>query len=61
MELGEAVRVLAPVKGTAINNDTAYRSAMASDPLGGGVNDNIDAVVDGTTKEPGTAKGVVAL
>lgn len=61
VELGKPIWVTAPVKGATVDNDATNRGAVAADPFGGRVNDNVYAVVDGTTEVSGTAKGVVAL
>lgn len=58
-ELGEAVAVLAPVELAGVNNDTANGGAVAANPLGGGVDDNVGTVVNGTDKVASSAKGVV--
>ena len=61
VELGKSIGVTAPVKGATIDDDATYRGAVAANPFGGRVNDNVYAVIDGTTEVSGTAKGVVAL
>ena len=58
-ELGEAFAVLAPVELARVDNDTANGGAVAANPLGGGVDDNVGAVVDGTDKVTSSTKGVV--
>ena len=35
VELGEPICVTAPVKGATIDDDAAYRGAVAADPFGG--------------------------
>ncbi len=45
---GEArVSALRPVKPTTIDDNTADRSAVAADPFGAGVHDNVGTVLDG--------------
>lgn len=61
VELGEPIWVTAPVKGATVDNDAAYRGAVAADPLGGRVNDDVYPVVDGTTEVSSTAKSIIAL
>lgn len=61
MELGEAVFVLEPVKLARVDDDTADGGAVAADPLGGRVDDNIGAVVDGADVVTTSTKGVVNL
>lgn len=61
VELGEPIWVTAPVKGATVDDDAAYRGAVAADPFGGRVNDDVYPVVDGTTEVSSTAKGIIAL
>ena len=61
VELGEPICVTAPVKGATVDDDAAYRGAVAADPFGGRVNDDVYTVVDGRTEVSSTAKGVIAL
>ena len=61
MKLGESIRVTAPIERAAVDDNTAHSGAVASDPLSGRMDNNIYAMVDGTTKITGTAKGIVTL
>lgn len=61
VELWEPITVLAPIEGATIDNDAADRSAMATNPFGGGVHDDVDPVFNGTTEVSRTAKRIVAL
>ena len=47
-----------PVEGTAVHDDAAQAGAVAADELGGGVNDDISAVLQGPD-QVGGAEGVV--
>ena len=51
----------APVKLATVDDDTANCSAVAAYPFGGGVNNDVCSVVDGTTEVASTAKGIIAL
>ena len=58
---GSDVAVLAaglPVKFAAVHDDAAQRGAVAADELGGRVDDDVRAVLDGTDEVRG-AKGVI--
>lgn len=59
--LRETSAVLAPVKLARVDNHTSNSCAMAADPLGGRVDDNIGSVVDRAEKEAASTKGVVNL
>jgi hypothetical protein len=61
VELGEAVGVLEPVKLARVDDDTADGGAVSTDPLGGRVDDNIGAVVDGADVVTTSTEGVVNL
>ena len=61
MELGKPTWMTAPVKSATIDDNAAYRGTMAADPFGGRVNDDVDAMFDGTTEVSSTAKGIIAL
>ncbi|KAB8760612.1 hypothetical protein FH972_026604 [Carpinus fangiana] len=58
-KLGEALAVGAPVELAAVDDDAADGGAVAANPLGGRVDDNVGAVVDGAHKVAAGAKGVV--
>lgn len=60
-ELGEAGAVLAPVELARVDDDAADGCAVAADPLGGRVDDNVGAVVDGSDEVTASAKGIVDL
>lgn len=60
-KLREARGVGAPVKLAAVDNDTADRGAVAANPLGCGVHDNVGAVVNRAQEVTTSAKGVVDL
>lgn len=60
-ELGEAGRVLAPVELAAVDNDTGDGSAVAADPLGGGVDDDIGTMLNGSDEVATGTEGVVNL
>ena len=61
VELGEPLWVTAPIKVATVDNDAANCSAVAAYPFGGGVNNDVCPVVDGTTEVASTAKGIIAL
>lgn len=61
VHLGEAGGVLAPVELAGVDDDTADGGAVTSDPLGGGVDDDISAVVDGSNEVTASTEGVVDL
>ena len=61
VHLREAVGVLAPVKLARVDNDTTNGGTMATNPLGGRVNDDIGTMVDGSDKVTASTKGVVDL
>lgn len=58
-ELREARGVLAPVELARVDNDTADGGAVAADPLGGRVDNNVGAVLDGLAEVAAGTKGVV--
>lgn len=60
-ELGESLAVLAPVKLAGVDDDTSNGGSVAADPLGGRVNDDVGAVVDGANKVSTGTKSVVNL
>ena len=60
-ELRESRRVLAPVELARVDDDAADGGAVAADPLGGRVDDDVCAVVDGADEVAPGAKGVVDL
>ena len=57
----EAGGVLAPVEVAAVDNDAADGGAVAADPLGGAMDDDIGAVGDGAAEETSGAECVVDL
>lgn len=57
--LREARGVGAPVEVSAVDDDAADGGAVAADPFGGGVHDDVDAVVEGAAEVAACAKGVV--
>ena len=59
--LGEALGVLAPVELAAVDDDARNGRAVAADPLGRRVHDDVGAVVDGTDEIAAGTKGVVDL
>lgn len=59
--LREAVGVLAPVELAAVDDDAADGGAVAADPLGRGVDDDVGAVVDGAHEVAAGTEGVVDL
>lgn len=60
-ELRESLAVLAPVKLAGVDDDTSNGGSVAADPLGGRVNDDVGAVVDGADKVSTGTKSVVNL
>lgn len=60
-KLWEAGTVLAPVKLARVDNHAANGGAVATNPLGSGVNNDVGAVIDGTDEVTSCAKGVVNL
>ena len=60
-KLREARGVGAPVKLAAVDNDAADGGAVAANPLGGRVHDNVGAMVDGAQEVTTSAKCVVDL
>jgi hypothetical protein len=60
-ELGEAGSVLAPIELAAVDDDTANGGAVAADPLGGRVDDDVGAVLNGADKVAASTEGVVDL
>lgn len=61
VELGESVGVLEPVKLARVDDDTANGGAVAANPLGGRVDDDISTVVDGADEVTASTEGVVNL
>lgn len=59
VELGEAGGVLAPVELARVDDDTADGGAVAADPLRGGVDDDVGAVLDGADEVAASTEGVV--
>lgn len=60
-ELGEAGGVLAPVELAAVDDDAADGGAVAADPLGCALDDDIRAVVDRADEVAAGTEGVVNL
>lgn len=60
-ELREPRCVLAPVELAAVDDDTADGGAVATDPLGRAVHDNVRAVVDRAGKVSTGTEGIVNL
>lgn len=60
-ELGESSGVLAPVEFTAVDDDAGNGGAVAADPFGCAVDDDIGAVIDGTGEVAACSEGVVDL
>lgn len=60
-ELGEPGAVLTPVELARVDDDSADGCAVAADPLGGRVNDNVGAVVNGSDEVAASAKGIIDL
>lgn len=50
-----------PLELAAVDDDAADGGAVAADPLGGGVDDDVGAVLDGADEVASRAKGVVDL
>lgn len=61
VHLGEAGSVLAPVELAGVDDDTTNGSAVAANPFGGGVDDDVSTVVDGSDEVATSTKGVVDL
>lgn len=61
VHLGEPGGVLAPVELARVDDDTANSGAVAANPLGGGVNDDVSTVINGSDEVATSAKGVVDL
>ena len=59
--LGETAGVLAPVELAAVNDDASNGSTVAANPLGGGVDDDICAMLDGSDEVSTCTEGVVDL
>ena len=53
--------MLAPIKFSRVNDHASNGGAMASDPLGGAVDDNVGAMVDRAAEKPTSSKGIVNL
>lgn len=60
-ELRESSGVLAPVEFTAVDDDTGDGGAVATDPFGCAVDDDVGAVIDGTDEVAACSEGVVNL
>lgn len=60
-ELGESSGVLAPVEFSAVNHHATDGSAVAANPFGGAVHDDVGAVVDGPGKVATGAECIVNL
>lgn len=58
-ELGEARGVGSPVELARVDDDTADGGAVAADPLGGRVDDNVGAVLDRLAEVAAGTEGVV--
>jgi len=61
VHLREARGVLAPVELAAVDDDAADRGAVAADPFGRAVDDDVGAVVDRAAEVAAGAEGVVDL
>ena len=61
LELGKPFSMNAPVESATVDDDAAYSSAVAANPFGGRVHDDVYPVVNRTTEISSTAKGVIAL
>ena len=59
--LGEALGVLAPVELAGVDDDTADGGAVAANPLGSRVDDDISTVLDGADEVTTGTEGVVNL
>lgn len=57
--LRESLAVLAPVEAAAVNNNTANSRAVATNPLGRRVDNNVGTVLKRANKVASSAKGVV--
>lgn len=57
--LWEALAVLAPVEVSGVDDDTSNGSSVAANPLGGGVNDDVCAVLNWAHEVASRAEGVV--
>jgi hypothetical protein len=53
--------VLAPVELARVNDDTGNGGAVAADPLGSGVDDDVGSVVNGAAEVTTSTEGVVDL
>ena len=53
--------MLSPVEFAAINNYTSDGSAMATDPLGCTVYDNVGTMLKGASKITASSKGIINL
>lgn len=60
-ELWESLSVFTPVEFAAVNNDTSNSCAVATDPLGSTVDDNIGTVLDGLAEVSASTESVVNL
>lgn len=61
VKLRELVSMRAPVKRTTVDNDASQGCSMASDPSRGGVQDNVDSVVDRSRAIASTTERIVRL
>ena len=59
VELREALRVFPPVEFPRVDDDAADCGAVAADPFGGRMHDDVGAVLDGAHKVAAGAKSVV--
>lgn len=60
-KLREASTILPPVKLATVNDDASDGCAVATNPFGGTVYNDIRTVIDGTSKVPTSTEGVVNL
>lgn len=60
-ELGETGTVLSPVKLAAVDDDTSNGGAVATDPLGGGVDHDVGTMLDGSDEVATGTESVVNL
>lgn len=60
-KLREASSMLAPIEFPRVNNHASNGGAMASNPLGCAVDDNVGAMVDRAAEKSTSSKGIVNL
>lgn len=60
-QLRESRAVLSPVKFAAVDNYTSDGGAVATNPLGSTVDDNVGTKIDGTDEIAAGSKGVINL